>query len=87
LLEDDDPAACYLSIVENDAVRAFGPADIGSQRDQLVEALQSDMARIAAGAPLPALGAGSACDFCAARGLCRQDFWSARPAASEAHDG
>jgi ATP-dependent helicase/nuclease subunit B len=25
---------------------------------------------------MPALGAGSACDYCAARGLCRRDFWN-----------
>lgn len=84
LLEDDAPAAFYLSIVEGDPVRAFGPADIGALRDQLVEALKGDMARIAAGAPLPALGAGSACDFCAARGLCRKDFWASASAKGEA---
>ena len=28
------------------------------------------------GAPLPALGEGTVCDFCAARGLCRKDMWS-----------
>lgn len=84
LLEDDAPAACYLSIVEGEAAKALGPADIGALRDQLVEALQGDMARIAAGASMPALGAGSACDFCAARGLCRQDFWAAEPVTFEA---
>jgi ATP-dependent helicase/nuclease subunit B len=84
LLEDDAPAASYLSIVEGEATRAFGPADIGALRDQLVDALQGDMARIAAGAPMPALGAGSACDFCAARGLCRKDFWASEPSTSGA---
>jgi ATP-dependent helicase/nuclease subunit B len=84
LLEDDAPAASYLSIVEGEATRAFGPADIGALRDQLVDALQGDMARIAEGAPMPALGAGSACDFCAARGLCRKDFWASEPSTSGA---
>jgi len=82
LLEDDAPSALYLSVVENDATRAFAQPDIGQLRDQLVEAIQDDMQRLAAGHALPALGAGSACDFCAARGLCRRDFWS--PAASTA---
>ena len=31
--------------------------------------------------PLPALGEGSACDYCEARGLCRRDHWAER-----AHD-
>jgi ATP-dependent helicase/nuclease subunit B len=44
-------------------------------RDQLLESIASDMARIAVGAAMPALGEGKACDFCAARGLCRKDFW------------
>jgi ATP-dependent helicase/nuclease subunit B len=35
-----------------------------------------DLARIEAGAPLAALGEGKVCDFCAARGLCRRDFWA-----------
>ena len=46
-------------------------------RDQLIEGILQDVSRIRAGARLPALGEGKACDFCAARGLCRKDFWSA----------
>ena len=76
LLDDDAPDAFYLSIVESADTKACGPADIVGLRDQLVDAIRHDLERIAAGAALPALGAGSACDFCAARGLCRQDFWS-----------
>jgi ATP-dependent helicase/nuclease subunit B len=76
LLDDDAPEAMYLSVVESDATKAFEQPDIGHLRDQLVDAIQHDMHRIAQGHPLPALGAGSACDYCAARGLCRQDFWS-----------
>jgi ATP-dependent helicase/nuclease subunit B len=44
-------------------------------RDLLVQGILHDMQAIADGAALPALGEGSACDFCAARGLCRKDFW------------
>ena len=42
---------------------------------------KGELARIRAGAALPALGEGGACTFCAARGLCRRDHW---PAAVEA---
>jgi ATP-dependent helicase/nuclease subunit B len=31
---------------------------------------------VAGGAQMPALGEGTACEFCAARGLCRRDWWS-----------
>ncbi|MEO8542685.1 MAG: PD-(D/E)XK nuclease family protein [Burkholderiaceae bacterium] len=76
LLEDDTLEAMYLHIAESGPAKAFVQPDIVSLRDQLVEAIRHDMVRIAAGAPLPALGVGAACDYCAARGLCRRDFWS-----------
>ncbi len=48
--------------------------------DALVERverrLHDDIARIAAGAPLPALGVDAVCDRCEMRGLCRRDHWS-----------
>ena len=40
LLEDDSPAAMYLSVVENDATKAFGQPDIAHLRDQLVDAIR-----------------------------------------------
>jgi len=42
----------------------------------LKEGIQAELRRIGQGAPLPALGEGRACEFCAARGLCRRDAWS-----------
>nr|MDP2190093.1 PD-(D/E)XK nuclease family protein [Rhodoferax sp.] len=75
LLTDDTLAAAYVNVGEKDATRSYAQADIVSLRDQLLESIASDMARIAAAAPMPALGEGKACEFCAARGLCRKDFW------------
>lgn len=76
LLDEDSLQAMYLNIAESDSTKAFDMPDIDQWRDQLVTAIVHDMERIAAGAALPAIGAGSACDYCAARGLCRKDFWS-----------
>ena len=76
LLQDDTVSAMYLNIAESDATREYAITDVVGWRDRLVTAIQDDMARIEQGAPLPALGDGSACDYCAARGLCRKDFWS-----------
>jgi len=46
---------------------------------QLVEALRirlrGDLARIAGGEPLPALGNEVVCEWCEMRGVCRRDFW------------
>jgi ATP-dependent helicase/nuclease subunit B len=44
--------------------------------DAIGARLRRDLGRIAAGAPLPAIGADSICARCEMRGLCRRDFWS-----------
>jgi len=76
LLHDDTLAAAYVNIGEREATKTWEQTDIVALRDQLIESIVDDMTRIAQGAPLPALGEGKACEFCAARGLCRKDFWS-----------
>lgn len=75
LLTDDTLAGAYVNVGEKDATRSYVQPDIVGLRDHLLEGIASDMARIAAAAPMPALGEGKACEFCAARGLCRKDFW------------
>ncbi|MFI5446220.1 PD-(D/E)XK nuclease family protein [Polaromonas sp. UC242_47] len=76
LLNDDTLAAAYVNLGEKEATRTYEQPDIVALRDELLESILSDMARIADGTPLPALGEGKACDYCAARGLCRKDFWN-----------
>lgn len=74
LLEDDELEGAYLSLVEKEPAKMYAQPAIVDLRDQLIDSIRSDMARIASGAALPALGEGKACGFCAARGLCRRDF-------------
>lgn len=76
LLHDDTLAAAYVNLGEKEATKTYAQAGIVELRDDLIGGILSDMARIAEGAPLPALGEGKACDYCSARGLCRKDFWS-----------
>lgn len=76
LLSDDTLAGAYVNVGEKEITKIYDQPDIVSQRDQLIEGILSDMSRLNLGAPLPAMGEGSACDFCAARGLCRKDFWT-----------
>ncbi len=76
LLEDDTLAAAYVNLGEKEPTKTYAQSDIVELRDDLIGGILSDMQRIADGAPLPALGEGKACDYCAARGLCRKDFWS-----------
>ncbi|SFD53400.1 PD-(D/E)XK nuclease family protein [Paracidovorax konjaci] len=75
LLGDDTLRAMYVNVGERGETRSFEQPDIVSLRDQLVEGILHDFERIAQGAEMPALGEGAVCDYCAARGLCRKDFW------------
>lgn len=76
LLPDDQLRAAYLNVSEREGSKIFAQDDVVTLRDALVQGILHDMARIAQGAVLPALGEGAACDYCAARGLCRKDFWT-----------
>ena len=76
LLPHDTLAAAYVNLGEKEATKTYDQHHVVDQRDQLVQGILDDITRIGAGEPLPALGEGKACDFCAARGLCRKDFWT-----------
>ena len=73
---DDTLAAAYVNLGEKEATRTYEQLDIVALRDALIEGILLDMERIAQGHRLPALGEGQGCNYCAARGLCRKDFWS-----------
>lgn len=75
LLPDDTLQGAYINVGERDGTKTYPQPELVAARDALIEGVMHDMACIATGAPMPALGEGSACDFCQARGLCRKDFW------------
>ena len=70
----DAPRAAYLNLAEREPPSLHELQDLPTLAAQLLDGMRDDMTRIAAGAPLPALGEGSTCDWCDARGLCRKDF-------------
>jgi ATP-dependent helicase/nuclease subunit B len=74
LVGEDPIEAAYVNIGEKES-KTYLQADIDHGRSVLIEGILDDMQRISQGEPLPALGEGAACDYCAARGLCRKDFW------------
>ena len=74
LLKDRDVRAAFVSLSESDGVKSIVHPDIDVARQALLDGIQADLHRIAAGEPLRALGDGDACEFCAVRGLCRRDF-------------
>jgi ATP-dependent helicase/nuclease subunit B len=73
----DTLEAGYLSLGEGrDEVALIRQPELEAAREALERALPEELERVARGAPMPALGEGMACDYCAARGLCRKDFWT-----------
>ena len=85
LLEDSAVQAAFVSLSESDGVKTIRHPDIDAARQALLEGIQTDLRRIAAGVPLRALGDGDACDFCAVRGLCRKDFVDPDPHSRPLH--
>ncbi|HJV61953.1 MAG TPA: PD-(D/E)XK nuclease family protein [Albitalea sp.] len=70
--------AIYLPLDDADGIRPIEHPHVEASAQQLVEGIGRDIARLRAGAAMPALGEGSACEFCEARGLCRRDHWPPR---------
>jgi len=75
LLEEDTLAAAYVNVGERGKTERMDQPAVVQARDLLVESILHDLSRIEGGAEMPALGEGFACEFCAARGLCRKDWW------------
>ena len=75
LLGTERLRAAYVNVGERGETATWEQKDVLTLRELLRAGIRSDLGRIAAGTPLPALGEGPVCDFCAARGLCRKDFW------------
>ena len=75
LVDADSLQAAYINVGEAGS-KTYEQTDIVVSRDDLIAGILDDMQRIGDGAALPALGEGTACDYCTARGLCRKDFWN-----------
>ncbi len=76
LLQDSDLRAFYVNVGERGETKFIEQPQVLAARDALVQGVQDDLRRIGQGERLHALGEGQACAFCAARGLCRKDFWA-----------
>ena len=78
LLMDASPdlAAAYLALDDASGVVAVEHGEVSVTAQRLREGLQGDLQQVLDREPLRALGEGTACDHCEARGLCRRDDWS-----------
>jgi ATP-dependent helicase/nuclease subunit B len=68
--------ASYLALDGPQGIEEIPHPEVETSARALINGLANDLTRLRAGSGLPALGAGSACDYCAARGVCRRDHWS-----------
>jgi ATP-dependent helicase/nuclease subunit B len=68
--------AIYLALDDRKPPQPIEHPNVSASAEQLVEGLAHDLARLRAGAGLPALGEGNVCEYCEARGLCRRDHWA-----------
>ncbi len=74
---DGGLSAMYLALDSREESFDLATTDVAASAHALVDGLADDLALLSAGAGAAALGEGKVCDFCAARGLCRRDHWSA----------
>ena len=65
-----------MNVGERGKTKHFEQKSIIDARQMLAEGILHDLERVSGGAEMPALGEGMACEFCAARGLCRRDWWN-----------
>lgn len=73
---DEALEAAYLAIDGSDAPELFTQPGVAADAQTLLAGLAGEWQRLQAGAGLPALGEGTVCDTCEARGLCRRDHWA-----------
>ncbi|KQW36335.1 PD-(D/E)XK nuclease family protein [Rhizobacter sp. Root404] len=73
-------SACYLALDGTRGIEEVPHPEVEFSAAALVDGLAHDLRRLQAGAGLPALGVGSTCEHCAARGICRRDHWAEAPA-------
>ena len=68
--------AMYLGLDDAKGIVPVPHPHVADSARQLVAGLAADFEQMQGGAGLPALGEGSVCEHCEARGLCRRDHWA-----------
>ena len=69
-------SAAYVTLDDSDAIETLVHPDVETSAEMLIQGIAHDLTRLRQGAPLQALGEGTVCGTCEARGLCRRDQWS-----------
>ena len=69
-------AQAFFVAIESGGVRAVEASDLESLMPATLERIGRMYDELHTGMPLSAHGIDSVCQFCAARGLCRKDYWT-----------
>jgi ATP-dependent helicase/nuclease subunit B len=69
--------ASYLALDGTRGLEQIAHADVAASARALVGGVAAELVRVRAGVGLAPLGAGTTCQYCIARGLCRRDHWTA----------
>jgi ATP-dependent helicase/nuclease subunit B len=75
LLAGDVREAAYLSVDNKQARMVAMDQSALEDVEKAMTRLQNIFSRLRAGAPLPAQGVASACQWCELQGLCRKQYW------------
>jgi ATP-dependent helicase/nuclease subunit B len=71
--------AMYLVLDERNKPQELEHLEVAASAEALIEGLAQDLTQLRAGAGMAALGQGTVCEHCDARGLCRRDHWHGGP--------
>ena len=70
--------ATYLAL-DGREIEEVEHKGVEASAERLLDGLAAELRRLQAGEGMAPLGEASACDFCAARGVCRRDHWTNPP--------
>ncbi|HEY9023597.1 MAG TPA: PD-(D/E)XK nuclease family protein, partial [Burkholderiaceae bacterium] len=68
--------AIYLALDNTRQIEAFEHKGVETSAEVLLAGLADELRRLQAGEGMAPLGEAAACEFCAARGVCRRDHWT-----------
>jgi ATP-dependent helicase/nuclease subunit B len=68
--------AAWVSVKDKDVGFELGVDDLSIEMEHLPAQMIGDIEKVWGGAPLPASGPDSVCQYCEVRGICRKGMWS-----------
>ncbi len=77
--QGNDPLRASYLALDGREIEEIEHKGVEASAELLLDGLAADLRRLQAGEGMAPLGEASACEFCAARGVCRRDHWTIPP--------